>query len=89
MDWPLIIAITLLAWGGLLVAETVLQWHRPFEENLGVIDKAFLKATGTDNLPPTWFDRFLNRFRLVRKSGYGLAMICIGGLIILAEMDML
>jgi hypothetical protein len=89
MDWPLIIAIALLVWGGGLVAETAVQWRRPFEENLGMIDKAFLKATGTDKLPPTWVDRFLNRFRLVRKSGYGLAMIFVGGLIILAEMDML
>lgn len=89
MDWPLIIAISLLLWGCGLIAETALQWRRSPEENLGLIDKGLLKLTGTDKLPQTWFDRFLNRFRLIRKSGYGLAMMFVGGLIIIAEMGML
>ncbi len=89
MDLWLFLAIAMLIWGGLLIAETAQQWRRTPEQNLGLIDKGILRIMGADKLPPTWFDHFLNRFRLVRKSIYGLGMLLVGSLIGLTKMGVL
>ena len=89
MDGAVILAIVLLAWGSMLIWETALQWRRSPEENQGLVDKGLSKLMGTDKLPLTWFDRFLNRFRLVRKSVYGLGMLLVGGLIVFAKLGVL
>ncbi len=83
------LAVVLLLWGTLLIRETALQWRRSAEENLGLIDRGLLKLMRADTLPPTWFDRALNRFRLVRKAVYGAVLVLVGGLILLSELEIL
>jgi hypothetical protein len=89
MDAFLALAIGLLFWGPLLIRETVLQWRQPVEDNYGLLDRAMNQLMRADKLPPTWFDRALNRFRLVRKAVYGTGCVVVGGLILLSKLEII
>jgi hypothetical protein len=72
----------LLLFGMLFCWMAISGWRRRGEERISVIEGAILKTAGTEPLPLTRFDRWLQTFQLVMLSVFGPLMTTVGLLIL-------
>ena len=85
----MIFALALLGVGALFSWLAMLGWRCRHEESISLLEAGILKATGSEPLPLTRFDRWLQRFQLVMMSVFGPLLLLIGSYGLLSEVGML
>ena len=85
----MIFALALLGVGALFSWLAMLGWRYRHEESISLLEAGILKATGSEPLPLTRFDRWLQRFQLVMMSVFGPLLLLIGSYGLLSEVGML